>query len=249
MSRETLSSDSIAAASRSRAKASAHGGKGKAGVVQDGMDIEGRTLVGEDYVERFHLPQGTTKPINIGISWNNIVMIQAEGMINRLMKKVQKVGVDIDLGCLYELQNGDRGVLQAFGELYGAYDRPPFVHHCGDERTGDKEGFDETMEINAALWSEIKRVLFYCYIYKGPMVWDQIHPEITINIPGMEKPCTLVLEAKDEALSVCALASLENIEGMIEFSAIAEYFHSQASMDRAFGYGIRWERDGAKRDK
>ena len=240
MSRDQLSGDSIRAASKSRAKKSSHGGLGAAGVTQDGFDAETKKLSGKGQSELITLPEDCTNCINIGLSWNNIVVVQEEGLINQIFKKMKKAGVDLDLGCLYELQNGDRGCLQAFGELFGNYDKPPYIHHQGDERTGDTEGYDEVMQVNSQKWSEIKRILVYCYIYEGPQVWEQIHPEITLDIPGLENR-DLQLNSYKDGHAICALASLTNVNNAMKAEIHAEYFRSHASMDRAFGFGLRWE--------
>ena len=36
-------------------------------------------------------------------------------------------GIDLDLGCLFELQDGRKGVVQALGNAFGDLERPPYV--------------------------------------------------------------------------------------------------------------------------
>ena len=48
--------------------------------------------------------------------------------------------IDLDLGCLYELKNGQKGAVQALGNAFGSLDKPPFVSLDGDDRTGDVAG-------------------------------------------------------------------------------------------------------------
>jgi len=59
--------------------------------------------------------------IMIGAAWDNVKTKNA-GFFSGLFKKARKVGVDLDVGCLYELQDGTRGALQAFGEKFGQLD-------------------------------------------------------------------------------------------------------------------------------
>lgn len=237
------SADSIIEASKSRASFSKHGGRGAAGYVQAGMDEESRIQDGRRYDEVIKIEKDFSKPIKVGISWNNIVVEEAKGFFNKLIKHTQKTGVDIDLGCLYELEGDRRGALQGFGELFGAFDKPPFIRHFGDERTGDKSGYDEELYINTAQWDQIKRVLIYCYIYGGPESWDQIKPRVGIYAGDKQK--TIIPEAYSKDLAVCALGYLENVGGDVRLTALAEYYRSHASMDRAFGFGLRWQ-DGEK---
>ncbi|MAS86638.1 MAG: Tellurium resistance protein TerA [Micavibrio sp.] len=244
MSQEMLSASSIKAASKSKAKKSSHGGAGAAGHVQDGMDTELNAIMGKSTQQIIPIDVVHGSTIEIGLSWNNTVTIREEGLLNKIFKKMRQEGVDLDLGCLYELNGDRRGCLQAFGELFGAFGEPPYIHHGGDERTGDTEGFDEVMRVNGARWSEINRILVYCYIYKGPHMWEDIYPEVTLSVPGVQDT-KFHLSAYRDDLPVCALATLENVDGNIRLSPHAEYFHDHASMDRAFGYGLRWE-DGKK---
>ena len=59
--------------------------------------------------------------------------------------------IDLDLGCLIEMADGQKGVVQALGRSFGDYHGPPFIQLDGDDRTGDvSQG--ETMRINGAQW-------------------------------------------------------------------------------------------------
>lgn len=43
-------------------------------------------------------------------------------------------GVDLDLGCLYELADGSKGIVQALGNSFGALNTHPFIQLDGDDR-------------------------------------------------------------------------------------------------------------------
>lgn len=241
MSREKSSQDSIREATRNRAKFSGHGhAKGAAGVRQKGMDPELRKLRGETLERLIKVPKEGDPVIRVGLSWENVVYIRAEGLINRLMKKVAGTGVDLDLGCLYELQDGRRGAVQAFGEIFGHFDKAPYITLSGDERNGNTADDDEFLQINAQNWDKIKRVLIYSYIYEGPQIWQQIQPKVSFRVPG-EKPVEITLRSFEEDVPICALVSLENKDGQIKLTKHAEYFRGHPGMDRAFGFGLRWE--------
>ena len=240
MSRETLSQDSITKATKSRAKKSDHGGAGAGGYTQAGMDNETRSIDGDITQNILNFQAEGSRKIRIGLGWNNIIMQQAEGLFSQLIKKIKKTGVDLDLGCLYELKNGDRGCLQAFGEMYGSYSNAPFIKHAGDERTGDSEGLDEEMFVNGDKWDEIERILVYCYIYDGPQVWEKIIPDVCVTVPGHEAVHFKLTSYKDTR-PICALVSLKNENGGIALQAHAEYYRGHPDMDRAFGFGLNWE--------
>jgi tellurite resistance protein TerA len=181
--------------------------------------------------------------IMIGVAWDNVV-VQEAGIINKLFKKVRKVGVDLDVGCLYEMQDGSRGAIQAFGEKFGDHDNPPFISLSGDERTGDKDGQDEYILVNGEHWDKIKRILVYIYIYKGAPSWSLIKPQVVVDVPG-ENDLYVTLGAHNDKLALCAVAGLENVRGGIRLTNFTEYFPGHLEMDRAFGFGLDWA-DGKK---
>lgn len=248
MAQDKLSNQSLIEATRSRAKFSGHGNaRGAAGYVSDtdntGCQIlgtTGQTLVVDP------LPGGYER-IRIGGAWQNI-QVQEAGFFGKLFKRMRKQGVDLDIGCLYELQNGDRGAIQAFGEMFGSYKTAPYIQLSGDDRTGDDhdddDGEDEVLLVNGKHWNDIKRMLIYFYIYDGATNWAQIRPQVQIRIPGQEA-MVINPHTYESQLAVCAVAGIENQRSGIKLTNYTEYFPGHAEMDRAHGYGLDWE-DGEK---
>ncbi|MDB5490520.1 MAG: Tellurium resistance protein TerA [Micavibrio sp.] len=244
---EKLSQDSLAEATRDRAQFSGHGkAKGAAGYREvfsdpdsEFLSASGQTTVINPRPDGF----GTMK---IAAAWDNIVVAESKGgILGKLVKKVTRQGVDIDLGCLYEMQDGTRGCIQAFGEMMGDFNETPFITLSGDERTGDAVGEDEFLRINGSQWGQIKRVLVYAYIYKGAACWADIRPQIQVSIPG-EHPMVVTPAVSKSELAVCAIATLENLRDGMRLTNHSEYFPGHDEMDRAFGFGITWA-DGEKK--
>lgn len=179
----------------------------------------------------------------IGVAWDN-TRLQRGNFFERLAKRFLNKGVDLDLGCLYELQDGTRGALQAFGEKFGSFEAPPYIALSGDERTGNKEGSDEFLTVNGAHWNDIKRLLIYIYIYDGTNRWSKIKPQVVLDIPG-ENDLYVTLKATNDHLDLCAVGGIENIRGGIKLTNYTEYFPGHQEMDRAFGFGLPWG-DGKK---
>lgn len=240
------STDSLAEASRSRGKFSGHG---------DALGMAGKREASDDPDNCPQLrqpgqsiavnpPEGGFKYIVIGASWDNIAA-QKAGLFGKLLKKATKSGVDLDVGCLYELEDGSRGCIQAFGEKWGDFDKPPYMRLSGDERTGDAPGQDEHILVNGAHWDKIKRIVVYFYIYEGAPNWAEINPRIILDVPG-EDDLIVSLSAHNDALCVCAVGGIENVRGGIKLTNFTEYFPGHEEMDRAFGFGLEWK-DGRKR--
>ena len=238
------SSSAIKSATESRASFSGRGNaKGAAGYVNpndvsgkyDFISREGETMSISPTADGF-------KKIRIGAAWD--VQQKTQNKLFGLVKRTVKQDIDLDLGCLYELQDGTRGALQAFGQMYGDLKKPPVMQLSGDERTGHAEGEDEYILINGAEWSKIRRVITYVYIYDGALDWAQVRPQIQVRVPG-EKPLVCTLSAHMKDLSLCVIAGLENKRNGMVVTNYTEYFPGHAEMDRAYGFGLDWT-DGVK---
>lgn len=239
--------DSLSEATRSRAEFSGHGkAMGAAGQREVSFDPENCEYLRQpgQSIAVSPGPEGF-KEILIGVSWDNVAAENA-GFFGKLLKKATKSGVDLDIGCLYELQDGTRGAIQAFGKKFGAFDQPPYIALSGDERTGDAAGHDEYLLVNGAHWKDIKRILVYIYIYGGAPNWAGINPKLLIDVPG-EDDLVVTLSAHNDKLAVCAVGGLEQVRGGIKLTNYTEYFPDHPSMDRAFGFGLEWD-DGVKGD-
>lgn len=237
--------NALAEANRNRAEFSGHGDAlGAAGVtdVSTTPDSSGHLRMPGQSLAISPGPDGF-KYILIGASWDN-VQPKEQGLISKLLKKNAPKGIDLDVGCLYEMMDGTRGAIQAFGEKFGDFDAPPYMKLSGDERTGDAKGHDEHILVNGAHWQDIKRMLVYLYIYSGAPCWAEINPRIVLDVPGEEDLCVM-LDAHNDALAICAVGGLENVRGGIKLTNYTEYFPGHAEMDRAFGFGLEWD-DGKK---
>jgi len=233
--------DSLSEATRSRVQFSGHGKSlGAAGYI-DPNDQE----INADFLGRRGDSLSVSPPkegfgdVRIGAAWNNR-FVPDQSFFGKLFNKSKPVDIDLDLGILYELKDGSRGAVQAFGELMGNYSEPPFLSLSGDERTGNAAGDDEYIHLNGKRWTEFKRILIYVYIYQGAMDWAMVKPQIQIHIPD-QKPMVVTLSSHNKGLGLCAIAGVENVRNGMVVTNYTEYFPGHAEMDRAFGFGIEWE--------
>lgn len=146
--------------------------------------------------------------------------------------------IDLDLGCLLELSDGQKGVVQALGKVFGSYHNPPFVALSGDDRTGDVSS-GETMRINGAEWAYIKRVAVFANIYEGVPNWAQTDGVVTVTMPDQPPIEVRMTEGRNDK-RLCGVVMLENDRGGIKVTRIVDYFRDQSELDRAFGFGLRW---------
>jgi len=147
-------------------------------------------------------------------------------------------GIDLDVGCLFELQNGQKGAIQALGNCFGNFNQPPYILHCGDDRTGAwTEG--ENMRINGEKIAEIKRILIYAFIYEGVANWSQADGVVTIKPPSGPEIIVNLDEHRDNQ-GMCAIALLENVGNTFNVKKVVQYFPSHPEMDQAFHWGLKW---------
>lgn len=146
--------------------------------------------------------------------------------------------IDLDLGCLIEMSDGQKGVVQALGRAFGAYYDPPFIQLDGDDRTGDvSQG--ETIRINGAEWQWIKRVAIYANIYDGVPNWQQTDGVVTVNVPD-QPPIEVRMTEGRNNMRLCGVVMLENDNGKLKATRIVEYYKDQSELDRAHNWGMRW---------
>jgi len=147
-------------------------------------------------------------------------------------------GIDLDLGCLFELKNGSKSVVQALGNRFGNYDYEPYIKLLDDDRTGDSES-GEFMWINGDKIKEIKRILVFAFIYEGVTNWSQADGVITVK--QINGPDIVVnLDEPRDGLGMCGAILLENINNELRVQKIEQYFPSHRELDEAFGWGMRW---------
>ena len=148
-------------------------------------------------------------------------------------------GIDLDLGCLFELKNGQIGAVQALGNSFGRLNEPPFVSLDGDDRTGANAA-GENLRINGNKVAQIKRVLVYTFIYEGVANWQQADAVVTIKYPGAED-IVVKMDTYNSSYKMCALALLENVgDETFSVEKLIQFFPGHAQMDQAFHWGLRW---------
>ena len=174
--------------------------------------------------------------IKINLNWNRTTPSGGGGFFASLRGK--SGGIDLDVGCLYEMENGRKGAVQALGNAFGDFRDAPFIQLMGDDRTGSVSD-GEWLRINGKEWRQIRRVLVYAFIYEGAPNWQATDGVITLYIPG-EAPIEVRLSEEGGSKGMCAIALLENVGGSVRVNRKVEFFKGHSDMDKAFGWGMRW---------
>lgn len=163
---------------------------------------------------------------------------QPKGFLKRMAGAAQP-GIDLDLGCLYELADGRKGVIQALGGQFGQLDAPPYIFLDGDDRSGTNVG-GENLFINLAHATQIRRVLVFACIYQGASAFDQAHGVVTLT-PATGAPIEVKLDEAAGRSRMCAVALIENNGGDLTVRREVNYVDgAQDVLDRAYNWGMDW---------
>lgn len=146
---------------------------------------------------------------------------------------------DLDLGCLYELKNGEKGCVQALGNAFGNLAYAPFIQLDHDDRTGTSVN-GENLRINGNKLSDIKRILVYTFIYEGVANWSEVDGMVTLSYKSGEDIVVHMDEHRNGKI-MCAIAMIENVRNeTFNVKRLVEYFGGHQEMDRAFNWGMTW---------
>lgn len=171
--------------------------------------------------------------ILVNLNWNT----GKKGFLSSLLGSS---GIDLDLGCLYELKDGRKGAVQALGNAFGSLQYPPFISLDGDDRTGAAAA-GENLRINGDKIAEIKRILVYTFIYEGIANWKQADAVVTIKYPGAEDIIVRMDEFNSRDI-MCGLVLFENRDDeTFSVEKIIRFFPGHQELDRAFGWGMNWK--------
>lgn len=179
--------------------------------------------------------------IVVNLNWNQHQQ-KSGGFFASLLGKNK--GIDLDLGCLYELTNGEKGCVQALGNSFGSLNGAPFIQLDGDDRTGAASG-GENLRINGNEIAQIKRLVVYTFIYEGVANWAQADGVVTLTYPGGQD-IEVRLDETRSGLTMCAIAMIENVKNeTFKVERLVEYFDGHRQLDKAYGWGMQW-RSGSK---
>ncbi len=147
--------------------------------------------------------------------------------------------IDLDLACLYQLNDGSKGVVQALGNAFGDLHYPPYIALDGDDRSGTNAG-GENLHINLAHLADFKRILIFAYIYDGTPNWSAADGIVTLYPPhGPE--VEVRLDSPDNRARSCAIALLKNERNELTVTREVRYINgTQSDISKAYRWGLKW---------
>ncbi|KAB7836928.1 TerD family protein [Streptomyces mobaraensis] len=188
---------------------------------------------------------GTSGALRVNLNWQMRQQEPAKGGgWGRRLTRALQGDLDLDLGCLFELNDGTKGVVQALGNSFGSLQRPPYIHLDGDDRTG-AAAQGENLTINLDHSRDFRRILVFVTIYQGASSFAGLHATVTLQ-PQHGAPIDFSLDECTVPSNVCALALITNNGGDLVVQREARYLvpdrgvSPQRTLDRAYGWGMNW---------
>ena len=190
---------------------------------------------------------GSGRPVRVNLNWNQRAGAPAGGggggFLKRLTGGAGGGGIDLDLGCLFELADGSKGVVQALGNAFGSLDRPPYVQLDKDDRSGTATD-GENLLVSGEHSAKIRRLAVFAFIYQGVAQWSQADGRVTIHPPEGE-PVTIALDETRDGVGMCAICVVQGSANGFTVERQVQYVRDHRELDEMFGFGLRW-RAGTK---
>lgn len=169
----------------------------------------------------------TKSEIHINLNWNQV------SKKSGFFRKAETL--DLDLGCMFELQDGYKGVIQALGNSFGSRYNDPYIFLDKDDRSGSSSD-GENLYINKP--ELLKRAVIFCFIYEGTS--DFIEAGAYMKIKGLNQEITVNLDSPRPHLTFCIGILIENINGIVKIQKIDEYVRGHKECDKMFEFNFLW---------
>lgn len=148
-----------------------------------------------------------------------------------------KQNADLDLGCMYEMLDGSKGVIQPLGKSFGSKSSAPFIFLDKDDRDGGAADGENMRVFKPEL---IKRILFFGLLYAGADDFRTVNGKMFFKISNGEQ-VNLDLDNAGLNKKFCAAALIENLNGNLTISKEAKYFYGHSDADQYYGFGFIWK--------
>lgn len=172
---------------------------------------------------------GDKNDIHINLNWNQ--QKQKKGFWG----SIGGDALDLDLGCMFEMADGSKGVIQALGRSFGSKNAYPFIHLDKDDRSGASSEGENLYIFRPDL---LRRAAIFAFIYEGKS--DFQNAGAILVLKGMNNEITVKLDSPKPYLQFCVGLYIENRNGDISIQKVNEYVMDHRECDALFGFNFRW---------
>ncbi|HEY3424791.1 MAG TPA: tellurium resistance protein [Negativicutes bacterium] len=168
--------------------------------------------------------------ILVNLNWDSTV--ETRGFLGRL----SKTNIDLDLGCMYRLKDGTKGVIQALGNAFGSVTSSPYICLDKDDRTGQSTDGENIRFVKPEL---LDLVVLFAFIYEGAANWSSAKGVVTVKQQGSPE-IVIKLDNPENGKIMCGLVTIENKDGNLVFTKHEKYYPGHKQLDGEFGFGFNW---------
>ncbi len=175
---------------------------------------------------------GGVQAVHINLNWNRPEA--AKGIMGFLRGTPE--AADLDLGCMYRMKDGMKGVIQPLGERFGSRTHPPYIFLDKDDRSGASNDGENLYILRPDL---IDLVVVFAMIYEGTATFATVGARLTLKDEGGAE-VFVPLNNPDPRNTFCAVASIRPEGGSIRVTKEERYFFGHKECDAQYGFGFRW---------
>lgn len=188
-----------------------------------------------------------TKEIVINLNWSQE---KKGGFLSNLFGDKSN-DIDLDLGCFYELNNGEKtaidGIQFSKGQggarniltRQGRYTAEPWIWHTGDDR-GTSSGSGENIIVNPTGIKDLKRIIVYCFIYDGVAKWQETNAVVTVKVSG-NPDIEVAMGNQSSHRKFCAIAEILFTQNSIAVKKLVTFHNSHGDCDKMYNWGLSWK--------
>jgi uncharacterized protein involved in tellurium resistance len=193
------------------------------------------TVVPEVMQEPAHQPHVTQ---NAGDASITLVWKSGQGSLRSaaryFMGENFKPVSDLRIGCFYELENGQRGIVYSFDEsLEGSFEGVPYIKAS---RAQNKH-FEQLL-INERFRHKLNRYLVFVSMMDAHDGWEALNVSVDFQLPGLA--AKKLSPTTHMSKPIYAVAMINFNDEQTKATPLNEYFQDLAEMDRAFAWGLPW---------
>lgn len=175
---------------------------------------------------------GGSQPIHINLNWD--APKAKPGFFGKL---TAPAAPDLDLGCMYQLANGHKGVIQPLGGNFGAKAAEPYIYLDKDDRSGAASDGENLYVYRPDL---IEKLMVFAMIYEGTAKFADVNARMTIRDEAGSE-ILIKLDNGEQNLRFCSVCVLERRADKLEITKEEQYFTGHSTADERYGFGFGWK--------
>ena len=174
---------------------------------------------------------GAIQPLHFNLNWNQGG--QKRGFLASMRASNTP---DLDLGCMFEMMDGAKGVIQPLGNSFGSRDQPPYIFLDKDDRSGAAVDGENLYFTRPDL---IRRAMVFAMIYEGAADFTSVGGHMTIK--DQEGNETVVnLNNPDANRTFCSICTIATSGTSATITKEERYFRDARDADGYYQFNFRW---------